>query len=534
MVTPLSAQQTLDRARAVLQSGAAAGLPELLKLIETLSTDIFKVSLDELSGLIEKDAAVMAKVVTVANTLAHNPGIAPIATIAQAIHRVGFQRIRSLAVSLMLLENTGGARNPPEQRAAAAQALCAGLLAQGCAERLGTLDPDIAFACATLRHFGDIVLPAVSAEHTRAALERLKTKPPDLAWRGVFGLTPLELSRRLLETARLPEEVLRTLREAEPATLAGTATKFETRLLGVAMFGSRLARLALDPALDPAGFALSSRRTAQGFAPLLPDAPELVAPAVVRTGERLLEFARSSGLGALPTQNLGRVRMHAHHLDPAAAAETGLPPAVAPAAIPAAIAAPAEAPADPVALPEPVVAAAEAAPEPWDAALAQSGAFATQAFAPAADPLAAALALARDAAQADTCWLLRPPAGGTSLTLAGGTGEIWRRFHARAAVRADERSVFGVCLSRREVVVLHDTADPGLAPYLPDWWRAADGAPCALALVPVAAASSPAPAALALLGWDRPRRVTLSPAQAGLVQRVCAEAVAATEARAAA
>jgi hypothetical protein len=231
--------------------------------------------------------------------------------------------------------------------------------------------------------------------------------------------------------------------------------------------------------------------------------------------------------------------MHAHHLDPAASAagEAGLSPTVAPVgapAEPAATTAPPAAPADPAAPPEPVVAAASAAPEPWDAALAHSGAFATQAFAPAEDPLAAALALARDAAQADTCWLLRPPPGGASFTLAGGTGEIWRRFHARAAVRAEERSVFGVCLSRREVVVLHDTADPGLAPYLPAWWRAADGAPCALALVPVTTVSSPVPAALALLGWDRPRRVALSPAQAGLVQRVCAEAVAATEARAAA
>ena len=43
-MTPLTAQQTMDRAKAVLQSGAASGLPELLKLIESLSIDIDKVN----------------------------------------------------------------------------------------------------------------------------------------------------------------------------------------------------------------------------------------------------------------------------------------------------------------------------------------------------------------------------------------------------------------------------------------------------------------------------------------------------------
>ena len=66
-MTPLSAQQTVDRAKAALQSGAAAGLPELLSVLESLSTDYLKVNLDELSVLIEKDGAVLAKVL--ANTL---------------------------------------------------------------------------------------------------------------------------------------------------------------------------------------------------------------------------------------------------------------------------------------------------------------------------------------------------------------------------------------------------------------------------------------------------------------------------------
>ena len=553
-MTPLTAQQTVDRAHAVMRTGAAAGLPELLALIETLSTDIFKVNLDELAELIEKDTTVLAKVITVANTLAHNPGIAPVATITQAIHHVGFHRIRSLAVSLMLIENTGGPRNPPEQREAAAHALTSGLFAESCAAQLGTIEPDVAFAAATLRHFGSILLPAVSLDHVRAARERLKTKPADIAYRGVFGLTPIELSRRLLASARLPEEVARALRECEPTGLGGTATQFDTRLLAVADFGSRLARHALEPGLPSEIFASRARQAARDFDRLLPQACDLIEPAVLQTGERLQAFLRVSGVGSLPTQGLVRLRQHVRHFAAsraAAQAAAAQPPAPAVAAAPTSPSAPPATPPLPDAVsapPAPAAApAAETPPAPatvprapvradtslpalsttlqaWDEVLADADAFDSQPVAAAAPTLATTLALVRDAVQAEECWLFQQLPGGTSLSLTGGTGTAWHRAQTSAAIRSTERSVFGVCLARAEVVVLHDTADRVLQPYLPDWWRALDGPPCAFALVPLRTGETVA--ALALIGWRAARRVAITPSQVNLVQQLCAPVLA--------
>ncbi len=195
MLTPLTAPETLDRARKALHSGRGVGLPELLRLIESLSTNLGESTISEIAELIEREPAVLSRVLTVANTLMHNPGVAPVASIPQAIHHLGFNRVRTLAVSLMLLENTGGA-NPPEQREAAALALCAGLLAQGCAQGLGNIDPELAFACAALRQFGAIILPVVWLKLCREMLQRRKTMPEEQAARECFGPTPLELSRR--------------------------------------------------------------------------------------------------------------------------------------------------------------------------------------------------------------------------------------------------------------------------------------------------------------------------------------------------
>jgi hypothetical protein len=59
-----------------------------------------------------------------------------------------------------------------------------------------------------------------------------------------------------------------------------------------------------------------------------------------------------------------------------------------------------------------------------------------------------------------------------------------------------------------------------LQPYLPDWWRALDGPPCAFALVPLRTGETVA--ALALIGWRAARRVAITPSQVNLVQQLCA------------
>ena len=102
-------------------------MPELLKLVEALSVDICRVSIGELAEFIEKDGVVLTRILSVANKLAHNPGVAPITSLEQAIHQIGFNRVRNIAVSLMLLDKSSGS-SAPEQREAAALTLAVPLI----------------------------------------------------------------------------------------------------------------------------------------------------------------------------------------------------------------------------------------------------------------------------------------------------------------------------------------------------------------------------------------------------------------------
>jgi len=548
MPTPLTATETLERARHAYQSGRGAGLPELLRLIETLSTDLAKATISEIAELIERDAAVLCRVLTVANTIVHNPHIAPMASITHAIHQIGFHRVRTLAVSLMLIESTDGTANPPEQREAAARALCSSLMAQSCARSLGTVDPELAFTCAALRQFGEIILPAVSLELYRLARENARTQPEDAAFREQFGLTPLDVSRELLGFARLSPEVMQSLRECQPELMAGTAaTTYGARLLSVADLGGRMASLALGD--NEAGFTESSHSLASRFERLLPGIGESIDSALVATAENVRAFTRQSSTRGLTTPGLRRLTARAGRLTATAEAKTGMKatagdsagelpapptrPEVAPVKSPSGAARgsardipssqsdsarPANLPAAPGPKPQPATPVPPA--DDWREKLAAAHVMETPpAVVPvAADPWIATLTFVRDSFGAQECWLFQPQAGGASLPITQGVGRLADHFRSKAAIRADERTVFGVCLSRREHVLIHDTSDAALSTYLPNWFRRAPESPGAFLLM--ALVRSDRVEGLVLIGWHQAQRITVTPAQTDLARQL--------------
>lgn len=529
MPAPLSAPQTLERAQSLMQSGRGAALPELLRVIETLSINTCEVTVSDLSELIEKDAIVLGKILSVANTLVHNPGIARLESLSQAIHQLGYNRIRTIAVSLMLINTAGGDHSPPEQREAATRALCSGLIAQGAAEWLGTHDPEFAFACAALRDFGRIMFAAISPPLCRAAAARAKLVGDAEAHREKFGFTPLGFSQHLLASAKLPETVLGSLRECEPESLRAVASTFDNRLLGLVDFGNRVAHLALDTSRPSEEFIAQLARLNQRFEFLVPGAADLVRPALQRADDRIRTFASNLTVRPPTTLKLDRLRWRLAQLSPAPTAESSdaaaadTPPradqpadlaSIAPVNTPSAVSARSDAPSP---SPDPVDA-------PWDFPLTHSPAFEFQsATANSADSPREALTGVASALGAEECWWFENQPAHHRFAFAHGTGPASTRLLTPIALRAVERSVFGVCLARREVVLIHDTADANLLPYLPDWFRNTDRPPAAFALIPVIGPATPT--GLLLLGWPRPRRITLTLPQIALARQHLATAV---------
>ncbi len=521
-------------AAAALSSGRGAGLPELLELIQTLASKIERISIAELSELIEQDPVVATRLISMANLIAHNPGMKQLTSVSHAIHQIGFQRVRSLAISLMLLKSSGARQNPTEQRQAASRALCAGLIAQACARQVTAVDPGMVFACATLRQIGRIVLPVVSLEHYKAALAASATQSEATAFRQFFGLTPLELSRELLKTYSLPPEIRHALADFHPGGSDDAApTSHAERLTGLAEYGSRLTGIVLDISLDDEAYARATAELAATFGGIIPHVAELLVPTLDFAGERLAQFLQVPGVSSGPEVMLRRIRARLPKPEEPAAEttrlETATPAKPGPVVRrgPLETAAPAASPRPPASttpFPEPAIARQIPTPAP----LADSPEPAPDALPDAitlvpepvrtvtpGEPWLEVLRPVRDGFSADDCAVFLRAATDGPFILSEGLGSFAVHHLDIASVHPAERTVFSIALARREAVVIHDSRTPTLVPYLPAWFQGDLHTPAAFVLVPLPAGDRIG--GLVLIGWTQARRIELTPGHEALL-----------------
>ena len=545
----------MDRARTLLQTGRGAVLQDLLNLIQALSGKVEDICLHELTGLLERDPIVVSRVLSAANLVRNNPGISPLTSLSHAVHQIGLHKIRGIAVSMMLLEGAAGATQCPEQRAAAAHALCAGLISRSCADNLGYADPDLLFACGTLRNLGAVLLPALAPEHCREVVLLRQTMTEEQAFRRLFGLTPLELSREMVSKLRMPVEILHAMKDCQPNAMGSAASQLSGRILCITEFSSQLATLALSPKLVTPQFLQQAHVLARRFAKIVPDAGGLIVGALDYAHEQLNALTKQGNF--ICPVVLSRLRAHAKFgTQPQGAAATtdappsfAIPPATAVAATEAgktaaappldstATSAPdASPPATPPVAPV-FAAAAEPAADPppasvqamdWTAQFADSAAFESQAEASPADalsvnaedPWVSVLATLQQVMQADHCAIFLGRKGGKSASLHRWTGGFCGPGGATPVCTTTERTVFGLCLMRHETVLIHDGLDASLDNYLPLWMGLACSRPGAFLLLSL---STEQPAdGFVYLTWSKSRKIVITAAQTSLIRSLIA------------
>ncbi len=495
-------------------------MPEIVQLVHTLSRKSMDISVYELAELVKKDAGVLAKVIMVANGFGYNPNGIRVESAMEAIQVIGFERVRTLAMSLLLVEQTNRGRSPDEQREAAAHALCSGFIAQSVAEAQGTVPSEHAYVCAALRHFGRIVMTSFMTEEYRRARGLTDVLPEDTAFREIFGLTPLELGHELLRAEQLPEEILSALRACNPESIAASSVTPEQRMLVTADFSTQLCELLFKEGLDAATFAEQASTLAGRFAHLMPDI-ETQIPAFVTNVE--IQFSRlKHGLGirSLPLKCVERLKDRVAKRNPRGSMATQTAPPFAVGKTNAPFSAPLTAP--PFAsLAPPAVVTSPPPPKPTvssdrlHAGLAQLIALASQPGTPADVINRSVIDIIGEAFAAPEVFLLLRPAGLGTLHITHGLGQNWRSFQSFATVTPGERTTFGLCLSRRENLLIHDARDASIGPYVPGWLR---DAPHLQAYVLLPLIHADKPTGVILAGWAMKRKIVIAPDQVQLLR----------------
>lgn len=538
MVTDL-ATRTLDRAASALQTARIACLPEIVKLLSTLSGNTDEVSVMELAEVIQNDAIVMSKVIAAANTYYYNPNAVSVTNVIQAIHVIGFERIRTVAMSLMMAEQAARGQTAEEQRAIALQSLTAGCLAQSMAAQRPLLDKDRAFVCACMRSFGHIVMASCMFDDYKQAQQAGNRSEQDEAYRRIFGLTPIELGYQLLRAANLPEEILTTLRALPPDAIAALERRPDEQMLALCECADRLAELACDSKIPVDEFAGRSAELARRFENVLPALGDEMHGLMQSATQQLDYIVRTFRLRNLPPRTLARLRSCRNAVDPERIAAT--PPApVAPApagtsssppTVTATAASPSAASLPPapslssnsvppiaVDLPPshtpsvglaPTLAALELPEHDWQASIKLLAGRLTEAGMTRAKLHDALLATIGAGLGASESLLFVHLPKQSSISLTAGCGRIHERLHRGATphLHRGDRTVFGVCLQRNENVNIHHAHDPKIHAYLPAWFKGQTELG-SFVLFPFTDATHP-PEGVLLVGWPEACQIVL-------------------------
>jgi signal transduction protein with GAF and PtsI domain len=111
---------------------------------------------------------------------------------------------------------------------------------------------------------------------------------------------------------------------------------------------------------------------------------------------------------------------------------------------------------------------------------------------------------------APECLLLLGTSSSNTFLLRHGQGTLFKALGAKARIDVRDRTVLGVCLLRKENIMIHHAHDPKITAYLPDWLKglSALGAFALLPLVDDKTAHG-----VMLVGWPTSRQIVLSPDQ---------------------
>lgn len=187
-----------------------SGMPVFAHTARDISrvSDSHESSASELARVVLQDAAMTAKLLRVANSPVFNPMRKTISTVSRAVVVLGFQEVRSICLSIAVVESMLKGRQ--KQRVSEEMARCfhAAVQARAFARKRKDSSPEEVFIATLLYRLGDMAFWAFSgdaAERLDRALGERKGDDPEKVQREVLGFSFRDLTLGLSREWKLGE-----------------------------------------------------------------------------------------------------------------------------------------------------------------------------------------------------------------------------------------------------------------------------------------------------------------------------------------
>lgn len=169
-----------------------------------------------------RDTALTAKLLRLANSTYYNPGRNAISTVSRAVLVLGFDVVRSICLSIALLDSLGSGEQRDEVTRVLARSLHAAIQARHIAQDRGDDSPEEVFIAALLYRLGELAFWCFGGEQTEALLEARAEYATDTeAEQAALGFRLKQLTQGLVREWKLNPLLQQTL--------SGTASEMRAR-----------------------------------------------------------------------------------------------------------------------------------------------------------------------------------------------------------------------------------------------------------------------------------------------------------------
>jgi HD-like signal output (HDOD) protein len=281
-------------------------------------------SVSQLSNAILKDFALTSKLLKLANAAFYNrAGGGGISTVSRAVVILGFDAVRSIALSLILFDNLQNGAQIQQLKEEFFKVLYAALLARELVEKAGVHDAEEAFIGAMLHHLGRMLVLFYFPAEMAAVRERMASRgiTEALAATEVLGASPEQLGIAVARNWGFPERLVQSMKHLPPGRIRRSANDVE-RLRILAGFASALCEGVTAAPED--GHHAAMARLLERFRDSIPLTAEQIGTVMSTALAELSNFAQAVNVDLARSTFAAQAAQWAGLPSPAAAPDAGM------------------------------------------------------------------------------------------------------------------------------------------------------------------------------------------------------------------
>jgi HD-like signal output (HDOD) protein len=224
----------------VLEDNEMAVLSTLLNELDRV-TGSDDSSGEQLAKIILKDAHLTSNIIRVANSVTFNPNNAAVSTISRAVINIGFTHIRSICLSIKVLEAVLKERSSPMLLSSLARSLHAASQAKALCSKMKPSQQEEVFVASLLSHLAELLVLGVNDSEVKLLCDDLEahstSQEKDRAAEKYLGVSLTRLAKTLVKQWRMQGLILDVVTHSNPED--------EPKAIKAVRLGNEISRVSL-------------------------------------------------------------------------------------------------------------------------------------------------------------------------------------------------------------------------------------------------------------------------------------------------